>query len=548
VNADRETPPRRLREAGDSALLLELAPRIDAEVNARAIAIANNVRRAALPGVRDIVPTYRSVAVFFDPLHTMLESVTASLEDASKQPAPVERSKLTEVPVAYGGENGPDLPAVARYASASEEEVVRRHSSMTYRVFMLGFVPGFTYMGPVDESIAAPRHATPRANVPAGSVGIAGRQTAIYPQDTPGGWQIIGRTRTRLFDETRTPPFLFAAGDEVRFVPVPTLADTGPDVWRQPVRHTQPSSPAITVIRPGLLTTIQDLGRWGQQDRGVPVAGPMDPVSHRLANIVVGNRPDAATIEVTVLGPELRIEREITLAVAGADLSATLDRQEVKLNVPIHGRPGSVLRFGARRQGARAYVGVAGGIDVRSVLGSRATHVPSGMGGLDGRPLAAGDRLGLTALAEATPVAVAEAMAQWAGGARLRVLAGPQDDFFETAAWHALERSRFTVTPKSNRMAYRLTGVTIERPSDREMISDAAFMGGLQVPPAGDPILLMADRQTTGGYPQIATVITADLPLAAQMAPGDWVEFTMCTRREALAALIAQEGRLLAVR
>jgi KipI family sensor histidine kinase inhibitor len=548
VNADRETRPRRLREAGDSALLFELAPRIDAEVNARAIAIAHAVRRAALPGVRDIVPTYRSVAVFFDPLHTMLESVTASLEDASKRPAPVEPSRLTEVPVAYGGEHGPDLPAVARYASTSEQEVVRRHASMTYRVFMLGFVPGFTYMGPVDESIAAPRHPTPRAKVLSGSVGIAGRQTAIYPQDIPGGWQIIGRTRVRLFDEARTPPSLFEAGDEVRFVPVPTLADTGLDLPTQPARDPRPPEPAITVVRPGLLTTIQDLGRWGHQDRGVPVAGPMDPVSHRLANIVVGNHQDAATIEVTLLGPELRIEREITLVVAGADLSATLDRQDVKLNVPIRARPGTVLRFGERRQGARAYVGVAGGIDVRPVLGSRATHVPSAMGGLEGRPLAAGDRLGLRALADATPVAVTEALAQPAGGARLRVLAGPQDDFFEAPAWDALERSRFTVTPRSNRMAYRLGGSTIERTSDREMISDATFMGGIQVPPAGDPILLMADRQTTGGYPQIATVITADLPLAAQVAPGDWVEFTMCTRREALAALIAQEGKLLAVR
>ena len=138
MNADRETRPRRLRDAGDSALLFELAPRIDAEVNARAIAIANAVRRAAVPGVRDIVPTYRSVAVFFHPLHTMLESVTASLEAASERPAPVERSRLTEVPVTYGGENGPDLPAVARYASTSEQEVVRRHTSRTYRVFMLG--------------------------------------------------------------------------------------------------------------------------------------------------------------------------------------------------------------------------------------------------------------------------------------------------------------------------------------------------------------------------------------------------------------------------
>jgi KipI family sensor histidine kinase inhibitor len=537
-----------IRDAGDSALVLELEPRIDEAVNARAIAIAKAVRRDAIAGVRDVVSTYRSVAVCFDPLQTRLEALTGALERAAVQETLADSSHLVEVPVAYGGHEGLDLAEVARANGLSAAEVIRRHAARTYRVFMLGFVPGFAYLGIVDESIAMPRRATPRIRVPAGSVGIAGRQTGIYPQESPGGWQIVGRTRVRPFDALRNPQFLVEAGDHVRFVPVPTIEDTGP-----PAAFLEPP-PAdfrggMVVLRPGMLTTVQDLGRWGYQDRGVPVAGPMDPVAHRLANASVGNSDRAATIEVTLLGPELRFDQDATFAIAGADLGATLDSDLVKPGAATRAPAGATLHFGARYSGARAYVAVRGGIDVPPVLGSRATHVLSAMGGFRGRPLATGDRLPLasqSAAAMSRRSTSLPAMPQ--GGARLRVLRGPQDDLFDDEAVDRLQRTRFVVSSQSNRMAYRLTGGTIPRAAEREMISDATFFGGIQVPPSGEPILLMADRQTSGGYPQIATVITADLPVAGQLAPGDWVEFIVCTRREAIAALIGQEGQMLAFR
>jgi KipI family sensor histidine kinase inhibitor len=535
-------------DAGDSALILELEPRIDEAVNARAIAIARAVKRAAIAGVRDVVSTYRSVAVCFDPLQTRLEAVTAALERAAADEILVDSPRLVEVPVVYGGDAGPDLVDVARATGMTTTEVVRRHTAVTYRVFMLGFVPGFAYLGVVDESIAAPRRSTPRARVPAGSVGIAGRQTGIYPQESPGGWQIVGRTRVRPFDAVRTPQFLVEAGDGVRFAAVPTIDDTG----ESPVPHEEaPADPrgGLVVLRPGMLTTVQDRGRWGYQDRGVPVAGPMDAVAHRLANACVGNAEEAATLEVTLLGPELRFDQDVTFAIAGGDLGATLDQSGVRPCTPVHAHAGATLRFSTRQTGARAYVAVRGGIDVPAVLGSRATHVLSAMGGFRGRPLTAGDRLPLTPRSVASVERRVPSTPRLpSGGARLRVLPGPQDDFFDEAALGRLQRARFVVSSQSNRMAYRLTGGIVPRAADREMISDATFFGGIQVPPSGEPILLMADRQTTGGYPQIATVITADLPVAGQLAPGDWIEFSVCTRREAVAALIAQEGQMLAVR
>jgi inhibitor of KinA len=209
----------RIVAAGDAALIVEFAERIDVAVNRRAVRMAAAVSAAALAGVRDIVPTYRSVAVYFDPLRTDVVALGARLdmEAANAQDGPeVERDPIP-VPVYYGGEHGPDLAEVAAFAGISEADVVALHTAAVYRVFMLGFVPGFAYMGTVDGRIAAPRRSTPRVRVPAGSVGIAGRQTAIYPSETPGGWQLIGRTPIQPFDLSRQEPFLFKAGDAVRF-------------------------------------------------------------------------------------------------------------------------------------------------------------------------------------------------------------------------------------------------------------------------------------------------------------------------------------------
>ena len=315
----------------------------------------------------------------------------------------------------------------------------------------------------------------------------------------------------------------------------------------------------ITVLRPGLLTTVQDSGRWGHQAQGVPVSGAMDPVAHRLANAIVRNPDDAATLEATLLGPELRLEDDTTIAIAGADLRASVDGALVPLHAPVPCRGGSVLRFGGRRAGARAYVAFDGGIAVTRVLGSRSTHLLSGLGGIDGRAARAGDRIPLGAPRADLKVGPykpykpsrvgADLQVGPAGGARLRVLPGPQVDSFTADALNLLQRARFNVSTQSDRMGYRLTGgPALPRVDTTDMISDATFLGGVQIPPSGDPILLMADWQTSGGYPQIAVVITADLPKAAQLAPGDWVELEICTRSEAVSALIAQEGKLLAVR
>jgi antagonist of KipI len=301
---------------------------------------------------------------------------------------------------------------------------------------------------------------------------------------------------------------------------------------------------ALLVIRPGMLTTVQDLGRWGRQESGVPVAGPMDAYSHRLANRIVGNPEDAAALEITLIGPELEASGAATCVVAGGRFDATVNGELVTASRPFVIPAAGRLKFGTRRSGARATLAVRGGIALPALMGSRSTSVVSRMGPLGGRPLAAGDVLPIGPPVPRATFSFGSALAVPEGGARLRSIRGPHDGMFAVDALETLFASRYTVTVQSNRMGYRLDGPSLRHLAGADILSDATPIGSLQVPASGQPILLMADRQTTGGYPKIATVITADLPLAGQLAPGDWIEFVECTRDEAVAALRRQEAAL----
>jgi antagonist of KipI len=311
----------------------------------------------------------------------------------------------------------------------------------------------------------------------------------------------------------------------------------------------RPPGPAVSVIKAGMLTTVQDAGRWGFQSRGVPVAGPMDPLSHRLANALVGNGRGAALLEVTLIGPELEFEDERVVAMTGAQFELWLDGRPAPSHAPFVVCAGSRLKFGSRQLGARAYLAVSGGIDVPQALGSRSTHLVSAMGGVGGRALVGGDRLPLgepssrgPALAPHFPIAPLPDR-----HAMLRVLPGPQVDYFAPDALDVLQSAPYTIAGNSDRMGFRLHGPQLTHARGADIISDATPLGVLQIPASGQPILLMADRQTTGGYPKLATVIAADMAVAGQLAPNDTIAFALCTRADAVKALIAQERALMAV-
>lgn len=309
---------------------------------------------------------------------------------------------------------------------------------------------------------------------------------------------------------------------------------------------------SIVVMRPGLLTTIQDRGRPGYRHLGIRPCGVMDPVAARVANLLAGNDDDAALLEITLLGPTLRFEQATWIGLAGAEFQATLDGQTLLNNARHWIEAGATLELKQATRGCRAYLAVAGGFAVPTILGSCSTDLRSGWGGLQGRALQAGDVLQVhqsNGSAGAWP-----SQTHWSvelpGSSNDRehpipILAGSEQPWFTRASWEALLATTYTITPSSDRMGYRLQGEALSLEQPRELLSAASLRGNLQVPAGGQPILLMADHPTTGGYPVIATAARAAWPSLAQAKPGDQLRFVETTRAEARRMLLEQEQALL---
>ncbi|OGX83748.1 biotin-dependent carboxyltransferase family protein [Hymenobacter coccineus] len=322
---------------------------------------------------------------------------------------------------------------------------------------------------------------------------------------------------------------------------------------------------SLSVLHPGLLTTVQDLGRPGYQQAGVPVGGALDAVALRVANLLVGNDESAAGLEITLRGPCLRFDAGGLFALTGADLSPTLNGQPLQLHRPTWAPVGAELAFGAPRAGCRAYLAVAGGVAVAPVLGSRATYLRAGLGGWHGRALRTGDELPIGAplplgqriIAELAKNQSSIAQARWTPGPQLcpaprhrpviRAVQGPEYGQFAVASQRAFWEQPFVVTAAADRMGYRLQGPALARLTDSELLSSAVTHGTVQVPPGGQPIVLLADRQTTGGYPRLAQVITADFGALAQAAPGQVLRFQEVSLDEAQALYLAQERAVRAL-
>ncbi len=296
-----------------------------------------------------------------------------------------------------------------------------------------------------------------------------------------------------------------------------------------------------------MFTTVQDGGRWGFQAYGMPVAGAMDRYAYNLANILAGNPPGTACLEMTVTGDAIRFETDAYIAICGADMQPALDGRKTAAWSSFPVTAGSTLACGYAVRGCRTYIAVRGGIDVSAVLGSRSTYTRAAVGGLEGRKLKAGDTLaiGRSDPGDSRPLHLPDAYKPAAGTAgeiTLRVLPGPQDDHFTASGLATLFASPYTVTNEADRMGYRLEGPKIEHGGKADIVSDALPQGAIQVPGHGMPIIMMADRQTTGGYTKIGTVIGPDLALLAQAKPGDTVRLRQCSDEEAVDALKSERA------
>jgi len=303
----------------------------------------------------------------------------------------------------------------------------------------------------------------------------------------------------------------------------------------------------IFIESPGFYTTVQDHGRYGYQRYGMPVSGAMDTYSLILANLLVGNPPGAAVLEATFTGPEIMIISKTAIAITGADMGPLKNGVPVTMNMTIKVKDGDLISFAGLTSGCRTYIAFAGGIDVPQVMGSRSTYLRARLGGYQGRILKTGDQLQLGVPAEKLIIkkVPTELLTKFKTNATLRIIKGPEYNRFTTEGIFNLLSTEYTVTDQSDRMGYRLSGALINHDSSgADILSAGISPGTIQVPGNGQPVILMADRQTTGGYTRIANVISADLSVAAQLIPGNLVRFSEITAGDAHELLLTRQ-RLL---
>lgn len=509
------------------------------------LALQASLRTEPIAGIEDIVPAARTLLVRFRPAAIAQRELISAI-GRRRLDAKVEQSgTLIEIPVRYDGE---DLAEVADLLKISVEEVIRRHTGSDYTVAFTGFAPGFAYLSGGDPSFDLPRRATPRPRLAAGSVGLAGHFSAVYPQASPGGWQIIGVTDLPMWDLARERPALLQPGDRVRFVEASGRKDQTRkrDASASLPRLAQgqdegiPSSiPLFDVVKPSPQMLFQDLGRPGQARQGVSVSGAMDRAALRSANRLVGNPSPLPGIEIAYGGCELLCLGETVVAVTGAEGPLTLttaggSAYPVPRYAAIALTAGDRLHFGEPQAGMRSYLAVRGGFAVAPVLGSAATDTLAQIGP---PAIAVGDRLSglapppgaVTGLPDVPPT-----LPRLGEPVILDVVMGPRSDWLSKQALEDFAAQSWSVTPQSNRIGIRLAGERALKRAPasegKELPSEGTIQGSIQVPPSGQPVLFLADHPLTGGYPVIAAVAPYHLDRAGQIPIGAQIRFRPITQ------------------
>jgi len=493
--------PLRIGAYGDGAFIdlgVERAPDRAAQTLALAAAI-----RGAWPEA-DVTVGGGTLAVAGVPVDEVRRLASGRAAGAGASPA-IEPARSHLVAAVY---DGPDLDDVARTLGVAVEEVIARHSGAEYVVELVGFLPGFAYLAaPLGWPLAVARRPAPRPRVAAGSIGVAGSFTAIYPFASPGGWNLLARIIDAVpFDPDRDPPALFAPGDRVRFaVSMPGEIPLAPAPGSAAVAAV-PSRGLLVVAAPAC-ATVQDRGRPGQLGRGIPPSGPLDPETFAAANLAVGNDPGAAAIEVP-LGA-LEVEARGGPQVVSVDGAPAVRLAE-----------GERLRVTETERAVR-YLAVGGGIDVPLVLGARATLLAARLGGYLGRPLRRGDRLAVgngehpAAPAPSPP-----------GDEALLVDPGPHLARFPLGAYEALLAGPWRVSRLGDRTGVRLEGARVPREGPDLALPAPMIRGAIEITTDGTPIVLGPDHPTTGGYPVLAVLRAASWGALARRRPGETVRLS----------------------
>lgn len=515
-----------------TVLLVELAD-LD-----ETLALFASLSADPVEGIEDMVPAARTLMIRFRPETLTAERLAGEIatRDLSARIAPSD--ELVEIPVRYDGE---DLEDVAELTGLSVEDVIRRHTESTFTVAFCGFAPGFGYLVGGDPALQVPRRQSPRTRIPAGSVALAGAFSGVYPQASPGGWQIIGTTREKMWDLSRDPPALLQPGYRVRFfdlekksVPAFAARTKAPHDRSTGLTAGGLTLKVLTAPMPALF---QDLGRFGQTGQGVSSSGALDRGALQAANRVVGNALGTPCLEIILGGFSFETSGRAVMALTGAPCPVSIRDAcgrtiSAETYQPISLEPGDVVTLGHAPRGMRSYLTIRGGFHVKPVLGSASTDTLAVVGPA---PVTAGTVL--TVENEAGPLASVSltetpAFEFPASGevVTLDVIMGPRSDWFTEAGIANLSGQLWQVTPQSNRVGIRLSGETaLERKDKAELPSEGTATGAIQVPHSGQPVLFLADHPLTGGYPVIGTVAEYHLDLAGQIPVNAQIRFRPVT-------------------
>lgn len=512
------------------------------------LSLKSTLAEQPLPGQIDVLAAAETVMVTADS--------TAAIRSIAEQIQHLDLCGFTDlddtlrvIETVYDGE---DLDAVAELTGLSRDGVVEAHTSQTWTAAFGGFAPGFAYLVGENQRLEVPRRQSPRTAVPAGSVALAGNFSAIYPRQSPGGWQLIGRTSAPMWDLAREQPALVVPGNLVQYKAVREIVEAGaaptkkataaerPDSSQKDARGERPARSktrgthsGVTVDSAGAQSLIQDLGRYGYADLGVSEAGALDSAAMRTANRLAGNGPNEAVIETAMGGLTLRAHGDHVLAVAGSPSSLTIKNDGRKVRSVPMGAPfalfdGERLVLAAPDRGLRSYIAFRGGIDVPPVLGSRATDTMSGIGP---DPLTAHSFVPIAAAPPTSVVGLPELPLDADNPAQqetvdLHIVLGPRQDWFEQNAVDSLTGQEWKVTVESSRVGIRLEGTPLKRSREGELPSEGTVAGSIQIPLSGLPVLFLADHPVTGGYPVIGVVAHEHLDRVAQIPPGGKIRFT----------------------
>ena len=522
--------PRALVEhVADGAVLVEYPEADEDEANRAAVALAGFLAARRPAGLRDTVPGARTLFCEFDPNATGHDALARLIEAAAPEAGESAPAREHRLPVLYGGEAGADLGELARAAGMEEAALISLHASARYRVAFLGFAPGFAYMTGLPAALRFPRRSTPRTRVRAGALAVAGPYSGIYPGPGPGGWNLIGAAAVRLFDPARQPPAALLPGDRVTFAAVaPPDFERALLEARGRVPANGPAEPPGTAVleveSPGLWSAPCGAPRYGAGSSGVPPGGAMDQASLSAGNAALGNPEGAGALEIALSGPTLAAAADLVAVLAGAPCEALLGRSGVRPGAPVPMVRGERLSIGPVREGARAYLCVAGGL-----AASDPGPVP--------RRIESGDVLLRPGAAPALHSVRIARPTRLPADPVVRIVLGSQAKRFSPRGVSLLLESLFRVSAASDRRGVRLEGPALEPSSGgSEILPEGTALGAIQVPPDGRPIVLGPDRPITGGYAKIGTVVSADFPLVAQARPGSTLRFRSVSLAEALEA------------